>query len=354
MPIVLVADGLSASAHAPLVARKVNCMTCLHRILQYAATAFAATVGMVGSASTQDYPSRPITVIVGFPPGGPTDTVARILADRMKKSLGQPVIVENMVGAGGTLAGARAARAKSDGYTLNIGNWSSNVGAGAIYPLHYHVMDDFEPVALLTTSYVWMVGRKELPANNLKKLVAWLKANPGKATAGSIGVGSAAQMCVIDFQNKTGTKFQIVPYPGGIPAIQDLLGGRIDFVCPEAAQTLPYVQSGNIIALGVAAKKRWFAAPDVPTLEEAGVPGVNITFWHGLWAPKGTPNTIIAKLNGAVVEAFADPAVQERFAHLGHEIPPRGELTPDALAAYHKAELDKWWPILKAAGVKMN
>jgi tripartite-type tricarboxylate transporter receptor subunit TctC len=326
-------------------------MTSFHRVLQYAVTALVASMG---AAKAQDYPSRPITIVVGFAPGGPTDILARILADRMKASLGQPIIVENMVGAGGTLAGARVARAKPDGYALNIGNWSSNVGAGAIYSLHYHVMDDFEPVALLTSSYVLIVGRKGLPANNLKELVAWLKANPGKATAGSIGVGSAGHVCIIDFQNKTGTQFLIVPYQGGVPAMQDLLAGRIDFTCQEATQTLSYVQSGAIEALGVAAQQRWFAAPDVPTLEEAGVSGVNIAFWNGLWAPKGTPKSIIAKLNGAVLEAFGDPAIQKRFADLGHLIPPRNQLTPDALAAYQKAELEKWWPIMKAAGIKMN
>ena len=192
----------------------------------------------------------------------------------MSKSLGKPVIVENVPGAGGTIGGARVARAKPDGYTLSVGNWSSNVGAGAIYPVNYHVMNDFEPVALLATSYLWIVGRKGLPANNLQELVAWLKANPDKATAGSIGIGSAAQMCIIDFQNKTGAKFQIVPYPGGSPALSELLGGQIDFICPEASQTLPYVQSGEIKAFGVAAMKRWFAAPDVPTIDEAGVPGI--------------------------------------------------------------------------------
>jgi tripartite-type tricarboxylate transporter receptor subunit TctC len=327
-------------------------MASLYRVLQYAVT--AALVAIVGVAKAEDYPTRPITIVVGFAPGGPTDILARILADRMKQSLGQPVIVENMVGAGGTLAGGRVARAKPDGYTLNIGNWSSNVGAGAIYSLHYHVMDDFEPVARLTSSYVLIVGRKGLPANNLKELVAWLKANPGKATAGSIGVGSAGHVCIIDFQNKTGTQFLIVPYQGGVPAMQDLLAGRIDFTCQEATQTLPYVQSGQIEALGVAAQQRWFAAPDVPTIEEAGVSGVNIAFWNGLWAPKGTPKAIIAKLNGAVLEAFGDPAIERRFADLGHLIPPRDQLTPDALAAYQKAELEKWWPIMKAAGIRMN
>jgi tripartite-type tricarboxylate transporter receptor subunit TctC len=333
---------------------KGNFMTGLYRVLQYAVTAFAAIPAMAGWANAEDYPSRPITIIVGFSPGGPTDILARILADRMKTSLGQPVIVENMAGAGGTLAGGRVARAKPDGYTLNIGNWSSSVGGGALYPLHYHVMDDFEPVARLTTSYVWIVGRKGLPAANLKDLVAWLKANPGKATAGSIGIGSAAQMCIIDFQNKTDTKFLIVPYPGGVAAVQDLLAGRIDFACPEATQTLPYLQTGNIEALGVAARQRWFAAPEVPTIEEGGVPEVDIAFWNGLWAPKGTPKNVIAKLNDAVVVAFADPAIQKRFAELGHLVPRPDQLTPEALAAFHKAELDKWWPIMRAAGIRIN
>jgi tripartite-type tricarboxylate transporter receptor subunit TctC len=327
-------------------------MTSLYRLLQYAVT--GALVATTGPAKAEDYPSRPITIVVGFAPGGTTDTLARILADRMKQSLGQPIIVENMVGAGGTIAGGRVARAKPDGYTLSIGNWSSNVGAGAIYPLRYHVMDDFEPVALLTSSYVWIIGRKGLPAGNLKELVAWLKANPGKATAGSIGVGSAGQLCIIDFQNKTGTQFPIVPYQAGVPAMQDLLAGRIDFTCQEATPTLPHVRSGAIEALGVAAQQRWFAAPDVPTIEEAGISGVEIAFWNGLWAPKGTSKAIIAKLNGAVVEAFGDPAIQKRFADLGHLIPPRDQLTPDALAAYQKAELEKWWPIMKAAGIRMN
>lgn len=324
------------------------------RVVWFAAAALAAAAGISASALAQEYPSHPITIVVGFPPGGPTDTVARIIADQMSKSLGQSVIVENVPGAAGTIGGARVARAKPDGYTLSIGQWTSNVGAGIMYPLSYHVMDDFEPVALLTTSYLWIVGRNDLPPNNLKELVAWLKANPGRASAGSIGVGSAAQMCTIDFQNKTGTKNLIVQYRGGAPAVQDLLGGQIDFVCIEASQTLPHVENGKFKVFGVAAKKRWFVAPDVPTIAEAGVPEVDIAFWHGLWAPKGTPRDIIAKVNAVVVEAFANPSVQKQFADLGHEIPSRDQLTPEALAAYHKAELDKWWPIMKAAGIKAN
>jgi len=318
----------------------------------FAAALAAADINT--SALAQDYPSHLITIVVGFPPAGPTDTVARIIADQMSKSLGQSIIVENVPGAGGTIGGARVARAKPDGYTLSIGQWTSHVGAGIMYPLSYHVMDDFEPVALLTTSYLWFVGRKDLPANNMTELIAWLKEHPGQASVGSIGAGSAAQICTIDFQNRTGTKNPIVQYRGGAPAVQDLLGGQIDFICVEASQTLPLVQSGKLRVFGVAAKNRWRGAPDVPTVAEAGGPDVDIPFWHALWAPKGTPKDIIAKLNAAVVEAFANPTVQKRFADLGHEIPNPDRLTPEALASYHKAELDKWWPIMRAAGIKAN
>jgi tripartite-type tricarboxylate transporter receptor subunit TctC len=325
-----------------------------YRVVRHAALAFVASVAFISSAAGQGYPSRPVTVIVGFPPGGPTDTVARILADRMSKSLAQPVIVENVPGASGSIGGARVAHSKPDGYTLSIGNWSSSVGAGAMYPLTYHVMTDFEPVALLGSSYVWIVAKNELPAANFKEFVVWLKANPDHATAGSIGVGSAAQMCIVALQNETGTRFQIVPYKGGVAAVQDLLAGHIDFACPEASQTLPHVRTGKIKAMGIAAPKRWFAAPDVPTLAEEDVPGINVVFWHGLWAPKGTPQEIIGKLNAAVGEAFADPSVRRRLTDLGFDIPAHDELTPSALASFHKAELEKWWPIIKAAGLSVN
>jgi tripartite-type tricarboxylate transporter receptor subunit TctC len=321
------------------------------------AAAFAIACGLITAcmpALAQSYPSRPITIVVGFPPGGPTDTVARIMADRMKTTLGENVIVENVSGASGTIAGAKVARAEPDGYTLSVGQWTSNVGPAAIYSLPYDMLKDFEPVSLLTTSYLWIVGKPSLPAKDLKELVAWLKANPGKASVGTVGVGSAAHLCVVDFENKTGTKVQIVPYRGGAPALQDVAGGQIDLACLETSQTLALYRSDKIKVFGVAASKRWFAAPEVPTLDEAGVPGVHIAFWHGLWAPKGTPKPIIAKLNGAAVEAFADPAVQKRFKEIGHALPSREEQTPEALYAFHKAEIDKWTPIIKAAGIKPN
>jgi tripartite-type tricarboxylate transporter receptor subunit TctC len=272
----------------------------------------------------------------------------------MKTTLGESVVVENVTGASGTIAGAKVARADPDGYTLSLGQWTSNVGPAVVYPLQYDVLKDFEPISLLTTSYLWIVGKTSLPAKNLKELVAWLKANPGKASVGTVGSGSAAHLCVVDFQNKTGTQFQLVPYRGGAPALQDVVAGQIDLACLETGQTLAVYHADKIKVFGVAANKRWFQAPNVPTLDEAGVPGVHIAFWHGLWAPKGTPKPIIAKLNAAVIEAFADPSVQKRFADIGHTLPARNEQTPEALFAYHKAELDKWTPIIKAAGIKPN
>ena len=317
-----------------------------------AAIAVGTALGCAIAAHAQSYPSKPITIIVGFPPGGPTDIVARVMGDKMKDILGQPIIIENVSGAAGTVGGARAAGAAPDGYTLNVGQWTTQVGAGAIYPIKYHVKDSFEPISLLTASYLWIIGKKDLPANNLKELLALAKASPGKLTSASVGAGSAGHMCLVDFQNKSGTKFQHVPYRGGAPAVKDLLGGQVDTACLEASQTLPQYRAGNLKIYGVVAKQRWFGAPEVPTIAEAGVPDVELTFWHGLWGPKGMPKDVVAKLNAAVKQAFADPAVKERFAKLGHAIPPVEQQTPEALAKHHKAELDKWWPIIKAAGIK--
>jgi tripartite-type tricarboxylate transporter receptor subunit TctC len=314
--------------------------------------AAAALLAVAPAASAQTYPSRPVTVVVPFPPGGPTDTVGRVMSDRMKATLGQSVVVENVAGAGGTIGMSRVARADPDGYTLLVGQWTTHVGAGAIYPLPFHVLNDFEPISLLTTSHLWIVGKTGLPAKNLKELIAWLKANPDKASSATIGSGSAAHMCLVYFQNNTGTRFQFVPYRGGAPAMQDLVSGQIDLSCLEASQTLGQYRAGKVKIFAVMAKTRFAAAPEVPTVDEAGAPGLHMPFWHGLWAPKRTPKDVVSRLNAAVVEAFADSAVRKRFADLGMEIPPREQLTPQALHAYHKAEIDKWWPIIKAAGVK--
>ena len=315
------------------------------------AVALAVLAG-VGGAVAQSYPSRPVTMIVPFAAGGITDIVARLVAERMKASLGQPVIAENVTGAGGTIGTTRLFRSAPDGYTVAIGQWTSHVGAGAMYSLPFDLLKDFEPVSMLSIGPLWIIARKDLPAKDLRELIAWLKANPGKASAATIGPGSGAHMCLVYFQNMTGTRFQFVPYRGAAPAMQDLLAGQIDLFCPEAGQTLSQYRAGSIKAYAVLTQKRWFAAPDVPMIDEAGVPGLHFPFWHGLWAPKGTPKDIVATLNAAVVDALADPAVRQRLTELGHEIAPREQQSPAALAAYHKAEIEKWWPIIKAANIK--
>jgi tripartite-type tricarboxylate transporter receptor subunit TctC len=321
------------------------------RILGLVASLAIAFIGIAG-AQAQNFPSKPITIVVGFAPGGPTDTSARILAEHMKKTLGESVIVENQSGAAGTIAYDRVGRADPDGYTLYLGNWTVNVGAVTMFPVHFDPLKGFEPVALLTTSKLWIVARKEFPANNPKEFVAWLKANPGKANAASVGVGSAAHVCLVDLANRSGTKFQYVTYRGGAPAVQALASGEADFSCLEGGQTLALYRGGKVKIIGVVAKTRWFGAPEVPTFEEGGVAGLELLFWHGLWAPKGTPKPVIAKLNDAVSKAFNDSWVQQRFKDIGHSIPPPDQRSPQALYNHQKAEIEKWWPIMKAAGIK--
>jgi tripartite-type tricarboxylate transporter receptor subunit TctC len=318
------------------------------------AVALAAALGCALGAQAQTYPSRPLTVVVPFPPGGPTDSVGRVMADHMKTTLGQTVVIENVTGAGGTIGMGRVARADPDGYSLVVGQWTTHVGGGAIYPLTFHVLHDFEPVSLLTSSPLWIVGKTGLPANNLKEFIAWLKDSQGKASGATIGAGSAAHMCMIYFQNHTDTSSQFVPYRGGAPALQDLVAGQVDWSCLEASQTMSHFRGGRVKVFAVMAKNRWFGANDVPTVDEAGAPGLHFPFWHGLWAPKGTPREIVGRLNGAVVEAFADPATRKRFADLGMDIPPREQLTPQALYDHHKAEVEKWWPIIKGANIKVQ
>jgi tripartite-type tricarboxylate transporter receptor subunit TctC len=312
----------------------------------------AVTLGGVGAAPADNYPSKPITIVVGFAPGGPTDSSARILAEKMKDTLGQSVIVENQSGAAGTIAYNRVGHADPDGYTLYLGNWTVNVGAVTMFPVQFDPLTGFEPVAMLTTSKLWIVARKELPANNPREFVAWLKANPGKGNAASVGVGSAAHVCLVDLANRSGTKFQYITYRGGAPAVQALASGEADFSCLEGGQTLALYRSGKVKIIGVVAKTRWAGAPEVPTFEEGGVPGLELLFWHGLWAPKGTPKPIVEKINHAVGKAFDDDWVKQRFAELGHTIPPPDQRTPEALYKHHKAEVEKWWPIMKAAGIK--
>jgi len=324
-----------------------------------AAAAFAAMfIGLFvagsGVACADEYPSRPITLIVPFPAGGPTDTLARLLGEAIHQSLGQPVVIENVTGAGATIGVAHAVESAADGYTILIGNWTSNVGSAAMFPVKYDLLKDLVPISLLTATPLIMVGKNALPAKTGQELIAWLKANPGKASAATVGAGSAAHVCELYFEQQTGTRFQVVPYRGGAPAMQDIMAGQIDLMCAEASQTLAYVRGGQMKAFAVMAKQRWPALPDVPTMDEIGVPGMYISFWHGLWAPKGTSPEIIAKLDKAVMQTLADPAVRKRLTGLGAVISPPSDQNPAALAAFQKAEIAKWWPIIKGANIKVN
>jgi tripartite-type tricarboxylate transporter receptor subunit TctC len=310
-------------------------------------------LGMASAATAQDYPSRPITVVVPFAAGGPTDTVARIVAEQMRTSLGQPLIVENVVGASGTVGTGRVARASPDGYTVIVGFWGTHVLNGALFTLQYDVLKDFAPVALLATNPQLIVARNGFPPANLKELIAWLKANPSKASQGTAGVGSPAHVGGAFFQSMTGTRFQFVPYSrGAAPAMQDLIAGQVDLMFDQASNSLPHVRDGTIKAYAVTANARLPSASDIPTVDEAGLPGLYISVWSGMWAPKGTPKAVMAKLNGAVADALAHPTVRKRLADLGQELPSRELQTLEGFAAFQKAEIDKWWPIIKAANLK--
>lgn len=317
------------------------------------AALFVAFAGAAG-ALADSFPSHPITMLVGFPPGGPTDTLARILADAMGRSLGQTVVVEDVSGASGTIATGRVVHAAADGYTVGIGNWTSHVGSPALYKLDYDIIKDLQPISLLAESPLWIVGKNDLPPKTASELIAWVKSSTHPITFGSIGAGSAAQLCGISFAQKTGAHFQYVPYRGGGPAMQDLIGGQIDLSCLEASQTLGNVEAGRFKAFGVMGERRWSKSPDTPTMIEAGVPGLSISFWHGLWTTKGTPQPVVDRLDKAVMAALADPNARSRVEALGQVIFPAQQQNPAALLAYHQAELDKWWPIIRSADIKVD
>jgi tripartite-type tricarboxylate transporter receptor subunit TctC len=316
------------------------------------AAAIAALVAGIGGAKAQTYPTRPITMIAPFPAGGPSDALARILSEPLRAALGQPIVIENVAGAGGNIGVGRLARAAPDGYTIGIGQWSTHVVNAVTYSLPYDVLHDFEPIALLAITPQLIIARKNFPANSVKELVEWLKANPDKASAATVGAAGGAQVTAVYFQQATGTRFGFVPYRGGAPAMQDLIAGQVDIMFDQAANAIGQVRNGTIKSYAVLTKDRWSALPDVPSIDEAGVPSLYVSYWHGLWAPKGTPKDIVGKLNAAVVSALADATVRQRFADIGQEVWPRDQQTPEALAVHHRAETEKWWPIIRASNLK--
>jgi tripartite-type tricarboxylate transporter receptor subunit TctC len=318
------------------------------------AAALAAVLQSATSAMAQTYPSRPITMVVPLGVGGSTDVIARIMAEGMRASLGQPIIVENTTGAGGTIGVGRVARAAPDGYTIGIGQWGTNVASGAIYPLQYDLIRDFEPVALIATQPFLVVAKKSVPANNLGELIAWLKANANKASQGNSGIGTPSHVGGILFQNAIGVHLTMVPYRGAGQSMQDLVAGQIDMMLDTPALSLPQVRGGTIKAYAVTAKSRLALAPEIPTADEAGLPGFYFSFWHALWVPHGTPKEIVAELNKAVVKTLDDPAIRKKLVELSQDIFPPDQQTPEALGAFHKAEIEKWWPIIKEAGIKVE
>jgi tripartite-type tricarboxylate transporter receptor subunit TctC len=318
------------------------------------AAALAAVLQSATGAMAQTYPTRPITLVVPLGVGGSTDVIARIMGEGMRASLGQPVIVENTTGAGGTIGVGRVARAAPDGYTIGIGQWGTNVASGAIYPLQFDLVKDFEPVALIATQPFLIVAKKTMPANNLGELISWLKANANKASQGNSGIGTPSHVGGILFQNAIGVHLTMVPYRGAGQSMQDLVAGQIDMMLDTPALSLPQMRGGAIKAYAVTAKTRLALAPDIPTTDEAGLPGFYFSFWHAFWVPHGTPKEIVATLNKAVVQTLADPAVRQKLVDLSQDIFPRDQQTPEALGTFHKAEIEKWWPIIKEAGIKVE
>jgi tripartite-type tricarboxylate transporter receptor subunit TctC len=321
------------------------------RKLLYLAACAAALSVVSQTTEAQTYPSRSITIVVPAAAGGPLDVLARILSERMRLTLTQPLIIENVAGAAGSIGVGRVARAPPDGYTLTVGMWGTHVVNAAIYPLSYDVVTDFEPIGLIGSMPELIVANKTIPANDLKGLIEWLREHPDKATQGTSGVGSAGHVAGVFFQNVTSTRFQFVPYRGLAPAMAALVAGQVDMMIDVPTSSLPHVRSGGIKAYAVMTQSRIASAPDIPTVDEAGLPGFYASVWYSLWAPKHTPMGIIGRLNGALMDALADPSVRARLADIGQEIFPQEQQTPQALAALQRAEIEKWWPIIKSAKI---
>jgi tripartite-type tricarboxylate transporter receptor subunit TctC len=315
----------------------------------------AVALGMlagIATASAQSYPSRPVNLIVPFAAGGATDTLARFLGEKMRERLNQAIIIENVTGAGGSIGLGRAVRAAADGYTLQIGTSTTNMLLGGLYPLQFDLINDLDPILLIASEPLMIVGKKALAAKDLKELIAWLKANPDKASIGIPAVGGTGHLAGLSFLKETGTQAQFIPYRGNGPALQDLVAGNIDMQIEPSSNFFEQVRSGNIKAFAIASKMRTGAAPGIPTTDEAGLPGFQASLWYGLWAPKGTPKDVIAKLNATMLDVLDDAAVKKRFAELALDTPPRAQQAPEALRAFQKSEADKWWPIIKAANIK--
>src|SRR5947209_8894948 len=316
--------------------------------------AVVAALAFSSAADAEKYPSRPITIIVPFAAGGPSDAMTRILAERMKTTLGEAVLVENVTGAGGSIGVGRALRSPPDGYTISFGHLGTHVANGAIYKLGYDLVSDLEPVVMLPSNPMIVVSKNDVPAKTLTELLAWLRSRPTPPTAGTAGAGSGSHIAGLYFENVTGIKLQFVPYRGTAPAMTDLVAGQIDMIVDQTSNSIAQVRAGTIRAYAVTDEKRVEQAPDVPTTDEAGLPGFHMTLWSGLWVPKGTPKDIVTKLNAAAVAALNDPAVRSQLENLGLRMPPANQLTPEALGVWQKAEITKWWPMLKAANVKVD
>jgi tripartite-type tricarboxylate transporter receptor subunit TctC len=316
--------------------------------------ALLVTQAFGGMARAENYPSRPITVIVPFAAGGPSDAMMRILGERMKTTLGEAILVENVTGAGGSIGVGRAVRSPPDGYTLSFGHLGTHVANGAVYKLGYDLVADLEPVVLLPSNPMVVVSKNAVPAKSLDELLAWLRSRPTPAAAGTAGAGSGSHIAGLYFESITGIKLQYVPYRGTAPALNDLVAGQIDLIVDQTSNSINQIRAGTIRAYAVTDSKRVEQAADIPTTDEAGLSGFHMTLWSGLWVPKGTPMEIVAKLNAAAVEALDDPAVRKQLENLGLQMPPRDQLTPEALGAWQKSEIAKWWPMIKAANVKVE